>query len=289
MQHKIGIVGAGYVGTACEICFSAMPNASVTTHDKYKPSCSLDSVVADSDILFVCVPTPMQEDDGACDTRIVEEAVYSIVSRKALSRKTIVIKSTVPPGTTMALQQKYPRHSFVFNPEFLTEANFISDFANQEFIVLGETDVKANNLYQFYVDFAAYQESVKLPHPVIKRCTSSTAELMKYSVNAFLSTKVTFFNELNEIAQASGIDFKQLRELILLDKRVGSSHTQVPGKDGYHGFGGKCLAKDLNGLIAYARTAGCDPILLDSAWSKNLLVRECYDWENISGAVTKAG
>jgi UDPglucose 6-dehydrogenase len=286
-MHKIGIIGAGFVGTACEIGFSNMPNTQVLIYDKYKPTDSLRTVVSDSNILFICLPTPMHE-DGTCNTSIVAEGV-SEVAACSRAPKTIVIKSTVPPGTTNELQLRHPNHHLFFNPEFLTEKNFIEDFANQQNIFLGDPvgvkgaalksakGLRRTFLNFFYRDFTRSQKN---PGKLVWT-TAANAEMLKYAANSFLAAKVSFFNEISEICEVSDVRYNDLKELLLLDPRIGATHLNVPGPDGQRGFGGSCFPKDVNALIAYARDKGVDPLVLESVWAKNLMVRKNCEWEDL--------
>ena len=147
---KIGVIGQGYVGSAIKVGFK--PYYEVSTYDKFDISKSthgnLNDVVNNSEIIFVCVPTPMNQ-DGTCHTGIVEEVVKEI-AESAHDKQIVVIKSTVPPGTTDRLHRKYRNISVIFNPEFLTEANFIEDFKNQNRIILGGTRNGTNIVRQLY-------------------------------------------------------------------------------------------------------------------------------------------
>jgi UDPglucose 6-dehydrogenase len=276
MTYKIGIVGAGFVGSACEVGFSQIQNCEVFVHDKYKPSHSLATVVDETDTLFLCLPTPMNE-DGSCDLTIIQD-VCEKIDKLATTPKTIVIKSTVLPGTTQALADTYLSHTFIFNPEFLTEANFIQDFLNQDRIILGYT--RQGNSRYLYDLIKLYQNFSKTAK--IYSVKSEEAEMSKYINNCFLATKVIFFNEMYEICKSSGIDYDKTVALSTLDKRIGSSHTKVPGDKGLLGYGGACFSKDINALTAYARDMGVDPLILESSWTKNLLVRQEYDWEKLA-------
>ena len=105
---------------------------------------------------------------------------------------------------------------------------------------------------------------------------------------AFLATKVAFANEIFDICRGIDVDYEQVIDLARLDKRLGDSHWQVPGPDGKRGFGGSCFPKDINGLIAHARSVGVEPSLLKRVWANNLQVRPEKDWEKLVGrAVTK--
>src|SRR3990167_2114095 len=121
---RCGIIGLGFCGSACEIGFSKIPDCEIYGHDKYKSSHSLETVVDKCKLIFLTLPTPMNFDTGECDTSIIED-VCGYINLIADKRKTIVIKSTVPPGTSQMLANKYKNHTFVFNPEFLREKTFI--------------------------------------------------------------------------------------------------------------------------------------------------------------------
>ncbi|MBI2449328.1 UDP-glucose/GDP-mannose dehydrogenase family protein [Candidatus Pacearchaeota archaeon] len=273
-MEKVGIIGTGIVGSAVSVGLGNI--AEIREHDKYRDSESLESVVNNSNIVFICTPTPMDKNTGACDVSIVESVCKEAVS-VTKKHKTFVIKSSVIPGTTQKLQEKYRGHTFIFNPEFLTEKQFIQDFLEQDRIILGCDKKEIYGLEKLYIEFTKTQKS---PAKIIKT-DSKIAEIVKYVGNCFLATKVMFFNEIYEICKASNVDYDQVKDLVSMDKRIKDSHMNVPGHDGQFGFGGKCFPANINALIYYARELGCDPLILDSIWSKNCIVRENYDWENI--------
>ncbi len=279
-MHRVGVVGVGFVGTAVSTGLETVLGdlVEIREYDKFKDTESLENVVENSDIIFVCLPTPMN-DDGGCNTSIVEDGVRNIVACAPRS-KNIVLKSTVPPGTTNRLQKLYPNHGFIFNPEFLTEKNFIEDFLNQDRIVLGYGGDwwHKTRVEKLYEDFINNQSS----KATIVGCKSEVAEMMKYVSNCYLATKVTLFNELDEICKAADIDLAQVVKVLDYDKRIGKTHMKVPGPDGKHGFGGSCFPKDINALIAFAREKGVDPMVLDTVWTKNLLVREEQEWTKLA-------
>lgn len=288
MSHKVGVIGTGFVGSAVSL---GLENAAeVREYDKYKDSESLYDVVNNSDILFVCVPTPMDE-DGWCDTGIVE-AVCIDIDRVSESRKSIVIKSTVPPGTTQFISEDLKgRHGLIFNPEFLREKTFIQDFFEQDRIILGpakeatKTDIdKVLSLYESFVKTQVVPASFigVMDH-------SDEAEMIKYITNCFLATKVTFFNEIYDICKALNINYNNAVLGALHDKRIENSHTQVPGPDGLRGWGGKCFPKDMSAIISVAQNEGVDTLFLESVWAKNLMIRKKADWYDIKGATTDYG
>jgi len=267
---NIGIIGQGYVGTAIKIGFKEHYN--VETYDKFDLVKSTRSTIKDivdrTDIIFVCVPTPMRK-DGTCYTGIVEEVIREI--NETADGQIIVIKSTIPPGTTDRINKEYTRSTVIFNPEFLTEANFLEDFKNQSRIILGGDRKGTNKLRQVY--------SKVFPHATIVKTGSKTAEMVKYFINCFLATKVSFANEMYSVCEQVGIDYDKVVEYATYDERLGKSHWAVPGPDEDFGFGGHCLPKDLSAIINEFKTYG----LLESVEQVNDQVRENRDWEHMVG------
>ena len=271
---KIGIVGQGYVGTAIKVGFE--PYYELETYDKYdesKTTCDLKQLVWGCEVIFVCVPTPMNE-DGSCHTDIVESVIKEI-DTYANGLQIVVIKSTVPPGTTDMLDKKYDGVNVIFNPEFLTEANFVEDFKNQDRIILGGVRKGTNKLRQIY--------SKVFPTAHIIKTGSKTAEMVKYMTNSYLATKVSFANEIYQICQKIDIDYDKVVEYATLDERLGKTHLSVPGPDGDLGFGGHCLPKDLNALITFAQNLDLDPIVLETINWVNDKYRKNRDWEKMKG------
>ena len=279
---NIGIVGQGYVGTAVNEVFSK--HYDVETYDLDIDKCSVDyleDLVELSNIIFVCVPTPMKK-DGSCDTSIVEAVVKDIndmVVSRNVSGRIVAIKSTIPPGTTNRLNKECKNISVIFNPEFLTEANFIDDFKNQNRIIIGGERPSTTKLRQVY--------SLAFPNAKIVKTGSKTAEMVKYMTNTFLATKVSFANEMKMICDGLDIDYDKVVEYSTYDERLGKSHWAVPGPDGKLGFGGSCFPKDINALLDLANKFEIDVFTLDGAWETNLQVRPEQDWKKLRGrAVT---
>tara|TARA_R110002020_G_scaffold464493_2_gene685226 strand:- start:2909 stop:3757 length:849 start_codon:yes stop_codon:yes gene_type:complete len=269
---KIGVVGSGFVGTALTEGMSACYD--VHTYDKFRDSTcdSIEALCTNTKIIFVCVPTPMNP-DGSCSLDIVESVISEIDSYS--KNHIAVIKSTVPPGTTTRLNKACKNLQVVFSPEFLTEANFVEDFRNPTRIIVGGPRPASTIIKNIF-------RKVFPEVPIIKT-GSNTAEMVKYFLNTFLATKVTFSNEIKEICEEIDIDYDKVVEYSLYDKRIGSTHLSAPGPDGLHGFGGSCFPKDLNALIFLAKQLGLNPNLLSAVWEKNLQVREDRDWEKLKG------
>ena len=275
---QIGIVGQGYVGTAVKEVFSKHYKTNTFDLNGDCTCTDIEDLIAASDIIFVCVPTPMKK-DGSCDTSIVESVVKDIDETVQCftnkDHKIVAIKSTVTPGTTNRLNKKYKNITVIFNPEFLTEANFIDDFKNQNRIIIGGERPSTTKLRQVY--------SLAFPNVKIVKTGSITAEMVKYFTNTFLATKVSFANEMKMICDGLNIDYDKVVEYSTYDERLGKSHWAVPGPDGKLGFGGSCFPKDLNALIKTAEELDIFTNVLNSVWDTNLDVRPEEDWRELKG------
>ena len=276
---KIGIVGQGYVGTAIKVGFESYYD--LETYDKYseeKSTMQLADMVESCEVIFVCVPTPMNK-DGSCNIDVVEGVIKQInkllTDWKSDKKPIVVIKSTVPPGTTEKLHKKFKNVNVIFNPEFLTEENFIDDFKNQTRIILGGTRKGTNKLRQIY--------SKVFPTAHIIKTHSTIAELVKYMTNSYLATKVSFANEMYQICEKFDMDYDKVVEYATLDERLGVTHWSVPGPDGELGYGGHCLPKDINALISVAHELGINTEVLEAVVETNDRVREDRDWEEMKG------
>ena len=274
---NIGIVGQGFVGTAIREGLNNFYNIYTYDIDSSKCNSTLQEVVSKSNIIFQCLPTPMKS-SGECDLSIVKSSASKInILASKLNKQDliVVIKSTVPPGTTEVINDQNKNITVIFSPEFLTEANSIGDFKNQTRIILGgprpaTTIVKTMFRRPF-------------PHIPIVKTGFRTAEMVKYFLNNFLTTKVLFANEMYRICKSLNIDYDKVTEYSLYDKRLGSSHLAVPGPDGDYGVGGHCFPKDLEALVHFAEIAGIEPDLLIKVLDKNNSLRKDRDWEGMKG------
>jgi len=247
---KIGIVGFGYVGEGMHRLFNGAHD--VVWYDKMRPGGASREQISECEIAFVCVPTPMTE-DGSCDFSAVEETIAWC------GAKTICIKSTVPPGTSDMLGEKYHRN-VCFSTEYLGEGKqFVApwkypdprDARSHDFIIVGGGHADAVlDLYTTVLANDAHFLS----------CSNVEAELAKYMENAFLAVKVAFCYEYAMIVEAFGCDYRRIRELWLNDSRMGRSHTMVlPNQKG---FTGKCLPKDISAIVEASMTKGFNAELL---------------------------
>lgn len=281
MRFELGIVGLGFVGSAVLNAYK-LKGYNIHTFDvdaQKNPTCDDFGEFLDSaNIIYVAVPTPMNS-SGECDTSIVEQVVHDLCMTD--EQKVIIIKSTVPPGTTEKLQALYSNHYILFNPEFLTEANYLDDYLNQDVLVVGKSNVTPQHIADWVLE---NQVSVIQSVKFVKIVSATTAEMLKYTANTFLAMKVSFANELYDIAQQSGVEWEDLRSLLVEDDRLGKSHWKVPGPDGHRGFGGTCFPKDISALINYAKSKDIPTPLLHAVWSRNIIVdRPLRDWEQLKG------
>ena len=192
----------------------------------------------------------------------------------------VVLKSTVTPGTTQSLKNKYKNLNIVFNPEFLTERKAKLDFLNQARIVLGGDEKSVSKVEELY--------KMRFKNLNFIKTDYKTAEFIKYFNNVFFSVKVSFMNEMKRVINEAGADWDQALHGFVADGRVADSHLEVPGPDGKMGFGGSCFPKDINAFINFAEGLGLNVNVVKAAWETNLEVRPERDWQNLVGrAVTK--
>lgn len=271
-MKTIGIIGQGFVGSAVNEGLAKFYN--IETFDIVKDSTckSIEEVTIKSDVVFVCLPTPMKK-DGACYLGILEAVLTDLDNINRC--KTIVIKSTIPPGSTQRFNEIYKNIDIVFNPEFLTEANSIEDYKNQNRIIVGGPRPATTTVSRIF--------KKAFPKVPIIKTGSTIAEMVKYFTNCFLATKVSFANEMYQICEGMDIDYDKVIEYAIHDERLGNSHWSVPGPDGDYGYGGHCFPKDVRALISLACELGLSPKMLQATDNKNNDVRKNRDWEQQKG------
>jgi UDPglucose 6-dehydrogenase len=300
--HSISIIGTGYVGLSTALGFTNKSCTVVTSdpdkektkkiqegilpfHEpklqeqlenavktgKLKCILNCEEAIMNSDITFVAVGTPSRP-DGSIDLQFIEAAACEIgdALKKKKNYHLIVIKSTVTPTTTEKvlkplLESRSGKHcgedfGLCMNPEFLREGSALQDVLHPDRIVIGEYDKKSGDtLEKLFRIF--YSEST----PPIIRTNLPTAEIIKYASNSFLATKISFINTIANICEKTpGADVTTVAKGIGLDKRISSLFLNAG-----LGYGGSCFPKDLKALIAYSKTIGCNPALLDAVENVN--------------------
>ncbi len=274
---KIGIIGAGIVGSTTGKILAT--KHEVFYYDKFKLQFQNIQDVANSEIIFICVSTPMKP-SGEMDYSAIHNSLDYLlqqIQEKNPHEIIVVIRSTAVSGTTDSLAKKFP-FKFAFNPEFLREKHAEEDMKNTNRIVIGANSKQVNDKV-----VAMYKEL--FPNATYISTDIKTAEMIKYAANVFLASQIAIANELFAICNAVGVDYNTVKDAILLDDRIGKN-IEVPGHDGDFGFGGKCFPKDLNGLMYLARAHHYRPYLLEEVWRLNNQVRKKKDWLDIQGATT---
>ncbi len=252
---RVGIVGYGYVGKAVYNLLEKKHEIIIKEIEDTYNECNT------CDVVIICVPTPMMQ-NGEVDISIIEEAV------KYIECGLIIIKSTIPPGTSQYLANKYTK-SIVFSPEYIGEGNYPLPYWEG---VPHPTDMSKHEFTIFGGPVFSTRQAIKVFKPCLGpyhkyiQTDWATAELTKYMENSWIATKVTFCNEFYEIARHFGVDYNELRELWLLDKRISRSHTLVSDTKG---FSGKCIPKDTNGIIAAIRKKGYEPEFMKEVLRSN--------------------
>lgn len=284
-KATVGVVGFGYVGRAVGEFFR--DHCRVLIYDRAMPEHgTLQKLVADSEVVFICVPTPMNMTDGTCHTTIVELVIADVlrvcgeVARNPDSL-VCVVKSTVTPGFTRNMRTKYPEMRVCFSPEFLTEKNSVNDFRSSNRIIVGGDSDDAQVVLKYFMD--VQPQRVKNDQLLLLHCDETVAEMTKLFTNGVLMTKVLFANEVYQICQALKISFDEVSALTSLDSRVGTSHMSVPGHDGSLGAGGHCFPKDIHNLRSTSRSLGTGERLFTAVIDRNDELRTDKDWLAMQG------
>lgn len=277
-NYSLGIIGLGYVGTAIKSFFESH-DVELLTYDidqiKNPSEESIHSLVSKNPtFIYIAVPTPMKK-DGSCSLKNLE-IILNEINDIGFYTGCIIIKSTIPPKSTENFQLSYPNLKIVFNPEFLTEANFYDDFKNQKFIILGGKNEDCLLISDFYKLF--------FPNSEIYISTSAEAEMIKYFLNCFLAVKVSYANEIYQLCSKLNINFNKIIDMALLDSRIGKTHLQVPGPDGEYGYGGSCFPKDISALIKIFEENNVSTSVIKASWNRNQNIdRKSKDWEILKG------
>ncbi|MBU2082201.1 hypothetical protein KKH14_02110 [Patescibacteria group bacterium] len=194
------------------------------------------------------------------EVAIVDEAIGYVRDYKI-----VIIKSTVIPGTTDALQIKYSQHKILFCPEFLTEKTAHENFQNPKIKIVGDT-LKSNSV--------ALAVRGLLPEAKFNAIMPAmAAELFKYFRNSYLATKNSFFNQIYDLCQITGINYSFIKDCAEADPWIGPEHLD-PWHGGFRGFNGKCLPKDTEALLKFADGYGIDISVLREVVKYNSLLLE---------------
>jgi UDPglucose 6-dehydrogenase len=272
----IGIIGQGFVGNAVYQKFKNYYDVLTYDLDESKSNSNVNEIICKCTNIFICLPTPMNK-DGSCNISIVESVLAGIdlTTDNLETKRNIIIKSTIPPGTTEKWNRRFESLNIIFNPEFLTEANAVSDYENQDRIILGGVRPATTELKTIF--------SKVFPKAHIIKTDSTHAEMVKYLTNTFLATKVSFANEMYSLCNQLNVDYDKVVEYATLDDRLGKSHWNVPGPDGDFGFGGHCFPKDLAAILHLTEELKTVNNVLCATQETNNNVRKDRDWEKMKG------
>lgn len=244
---KIEVIGAGVVGMAVADGFRRFGHKIVLVDideakvaDLKEEGWNASTKPAEAKVHFICVP---------------EKCVENVVKNLEWTEGLIVIKSSVEPGTSKRLANRYDKH-ICSSPEFLKASTALWDFLNPERIVIGECCSMVGDLL----------ESLYKPFRVpIVRVDPTTAEMVKMATNAYLASQISFWNSIHEICEKAGVNSHEVGNICALDHRI-SRHGASQHGQAYSGF---CLPKDLQNLITYSETVGYDPVLLKAVKEVN--------------------
>ncbi|RDZ35263.1 MULTISPECIES: UDP-glucose 6-dehydrogenase AglM [Haloferax] len=300
---QLSVIGSGYVGTTIAACFADLGHTVVNVDidtgiveaiNRGEPPIHEDGLpelvatragedgtgrlrattdysdVLETDVTFLCLPTPQQA-DGEIDLSIMEAGAEQL--GETLAQKsdwhTVVVKSTVVPGTTEEVitplleeasgKAEGEQLGIGMNPEFLREGTAVHDFLHPEKVVLGaDNDRTLEDMHEVFAPLIAEAD----PHVV--ETNSRTAEMLKYANNGFLATKVSLINDIGNICKEFGVDAYEVADAIGLDDRIGEQFL----RSGL-GWGGSCFPKDTNAIIHAAKQQGYSPAVLEAAVEVN--------------------
>ena len=271
---KVGIIGIGFVGSAIRESFLQKHNIDLICYDKYKSEYNTFKDCLECKVLFLCLPTPYSSKLLEYDKQAIDDVCQDLYNNNY--KGSVVLKSTVEPGTIASLAIKFSTLNLIHNPEFLTARTAVEDYHAQKHIILGRHEGCNIKEYEQVVKF----HETTYPEASVTQCTSMESECMKLFANSFYAVKVQFFTELFLLCQQVECDFNKIRDMILKNGWVNPMHTDVPGPDGEVSYGGLCFPKDTNALLRYMEAKGVSCKVLQGTIEGRNIIRK--DSENCS-------
>lgn len=251
---KIGIAGLGIIGSACKYGFEKLGH-KVNFHDPKFEESKFEHLL-NTDIIYICVPTPSNE-DGSCNTSIVRKVIEDLmyVNYKGV----IAIKSTVEPGTTESLINQYMNNKICFVPEFLRERCSFVDFTeNHDVLAVGTLH---KDVYDLVVEsHGKYPKEYAQLNP-------TEAEMLKYYSNVFNALRIIFANEMYEICKALGADYTKVKDTFV--KRGTAKDIYMDVNESFRGYGGACLPKDTKAIDALVKKLDLNLLLFETIDKEN--------------------
>ena len=250
---KIGIIGIGAVGSAVKYGMEALGH-NVKYHD-IQYNTKIEDIL-DTEVCYICVPTPISK-DGKCNISIVEKVIEEL--HNINYQGIIAIKSTVVPGTTKSIKEKYNNNNICFVPEFLRERCAIADFCeNHDLLIIGTDDDKVFNKIK--------KSHGKYPK-IVKKVSETEAEFCKYFNNIYNATLITFANSFYETCKKMGIDYSNVKETIINRNHINDVYLDC--NENIRGFGGMCLPKDTSAIASLIKELGLDINFFNMIISEN--------------------
>jgi UDPglucose 6-dehydrogenase len=264
---KIGICGYGFVGQAI-YSFMHQHFDDVVVYDKYSVSMNKLDVLFDTELLYICVPTPYEESIQTYNMKELDLTLALLADQNY--KGIILIKSTVLPTYCAIMNNQYPQLVIVHNPEFLSAATAVADFATQKHIILGHTEQSEQAAIQVVKEFY----TTLFPSAVLSVTTSIISALVKLGCNSFYATKVQFFTELFLLCEKMEVDYTVVKTLMLNNQWINPMHTTVPGPDKQVSFGGACLPKDVSALNQFMHSNVTPHKVLDAVITERHTMRK---------------
>lgn len=275
-KQSINIIGYGYVGSAMgHLCEKNDIEFNVYDIQKKEGKFNYFNNIIDlvkcsennSEINFYIIAVPTNSDsEGNCDISIVKSVLESL--KNNVTKETyVIIKSTIVPGTSKELSEKYTNFDVIFCPEFLTQKNYLNDIYNAKFVLLGIPNKFNMTKYQKILNvirtFYKHNTQIDILIRSYEEC-----ELFKYILNTYFGIKITFFNEIYDLCKKMNVDYQNLKELFSLDPRVGDYGITVPGDHG-RGYHGVCIPKEVRGMIKLQEKLGLSSELMSCIDKRN--------------------
>ena len=255
MKKKFTIGVIGHLGMVGGATFRYYKNKGYKVYGYSRRAADDKRKAYNSDIIFICVPTPFDWKKKRFDGSIVDKAISQVSDNKI-----VVLKSTVPIGTTDKLQAKYPKIKIVFNPEFLSEVTCDLDFRKPDRQIIGYT--KGSLKYaKIVMDLLP-----KSPNNYI--VSTKEAELLKYINNIHGALAVMESNHYYEVCRKENLNYEKLIQIASISKYMNPFYHVIIHK-GYRGFGGKCFPKDINTWITYLHDKKIDDTLFSAVQKMN--------------------
>ena len=269
-KPDIGIIGNGFVGNAVAFGFSSQcgfdANIRIYDIDPLKSTHTLEQVCNESKFIFISVPT-LNDNNGNIDLSVVNSVFHEINNINKRDDNYFLLRSTIVPGTTREISNRYPDLNIIFNPEFLTERTAKFDFINPSRIIFGK-DSYAHDIEEVVNLFdKRFSNSVPIGEVLYEE-----AELIKYMCNCFFATKLSFLNEMYLVSEKLELNWNNVLQGFLKDSRIGHSHNKI-ALDGELGYGGACLPKDSQAMVSFIEKLGLPVNTLKGAISTNKLIR----------------